>query len=225
MRFPRAVFPAILLLALLVSCSKKDIDYTQYDCNRLEGDERDACLYEKAQVLKDHTVCLDMVDVDLREKCILYLALNECDYRMCNDLRLRYRPEGCREEISLRDSCEGVLEAMQAAKEFDPTDVVTTEDTREPGVTDYLDDNCANEDEEDRDHCYELQAMVMMDVTVCDRIRGERFEDLGSNPPRDKCYLKLAIEQCDVDLCRKIIGGQQSFSIDGCQQIVDQQCE
>ena len=44
----------------------------------------------------------------------------------------------------------------------------------------------------DGDHCYQSAAVQSGDMKECEKILGEQFKDIGSNPPRDKCYLQIA---------------------------------
>jgi hypothetical protein len=58
----------------------------------------------------------------------------------------------------------------------------------------------------DSDHCFQWTAAQSGDTSDCDKIKGLRFKDGGSNPPRDKCYLMVAENTGNYDACKKIKG-------------------
>ncbi|MDO8667928.1 MAG: hypothetical protein Q7K35_02400 [bacterium] len=68
----------------------------------------------------------------------------------------------------------------------------------------------------DSDHCYQASAMQSGEADDCERIKGERFKDGGSNPPRDKCYLNIAENTGDIDVCKRIKGGFMSYTPEEC---------
>ena len=68
----------------------------------------------------------------------------------------------------------------------------------------------------DSDHCYQASAEQSGDSSDCDKIKGEKFKDIGSNPPRDKCYLGIAENNGDLDVCKKIKGGMMSYTQEEC---------
>lgn len=47
----------------------------------------------------------------------------------------------------------------------------------------------------DSDHCYQFTAVQSGSPAACERIKGTKFKDTGSNPPRDKCYLQIALNK------------------------------
>nr|HPO05949.1 hypothetical protein [Candidatus Gracilibacteria bacterium] len=68
----------------------------------------------------------------------------------------------------------------------------------------------------DSDHCYQAAAGQSGDESKCEKIKGEKFKDLGSNPPRDKCYLQIAENTGNYSACNKIKGGAMSYTIEEC---------
>jgi hypothetical protein len=68
----------------------------------------------------------------------------------------------------------------------------------------------------DSDHCYQGSAMQSGNPDDCDRIKGEKFKDMGSNPPRDKCYLGIAENTGDLEVCKRIKGGLMSYTPEEC---------
>ena len=68
----------------------------------------------------------------------------------------------------------------------------------------------------DSDHCYQASAMQSGSADNCERIKGTRFKDGGSNPPQDKCYLNIAENTGDLDVCKRIKGGFMSYSAEEC---------
>ena len=47
----------------------------------------------------------------------------------------------------------------------------------------------------DSDHCYQFTAIQSGSPAACENIKGTKFKESGSNPPRDKCYLQIAINK------------------------------
>jgi len=68
----------------------------------------------------------------------------------------------------------------------------------------------------DSDHCYQSSAMQSGNADDCERIKGEKFKDTGSNPPRDKCYLNIAENTGDLEVCKRIKGGLMSYTKEEC---------
>ena len=68
----------------------------------------------------------------------------------------------------------------------------------------------------DSDHCYQGAAVQEGDDSGCEKISGEKFKDMGSNPPRDKCYLQIAENTGNLEACKKIKGGPMSYDKDEC---------
>jgi hypothetical protein len=66
------------------------------------------------------------------------------------------------------------------------------------------------------DHCLQNAAIQDGNSDGCSKIKGEDFEDSGSNPPRDKCYLKIAENTGDLSVCDKIEGGMFSYTKEEC---------
>lgn len=69
---------------------------------------------------------------------------------------------------------------------------------------------------DDADHCFQGAAIQDADPTGCDKIKGEGFEDAGSNPPKDKCYLLIAENTGDFEVCKNIKGGLMSYTQEEC---------
>lgn len=68
----------------------------------------------------------------------------------------------------------------------------------------------------DSDHCYQSSAMQSGNPDDCERIKGEKFKDGGSNPPKDKCYLNIAENTGDLEVCKRIKGGLMSYTQEEC---------
>ncbi len=68
----------------------------------------------------------------------------------------------------------------------------------------------------DSDHCYQFAAVQSGDPSRCEKIKGTKFKDVGSNPPRDKCYLQIAENTGNYDACDKIKGGAMSYTKNEC---------
>ncbi len=68
----------------------------------------------------------------------------------------------------------------------------------------------------DSDHCFQAAGIQGNDPSECEKIQGEKFKDLGSNPPRDKCYLEIAQNTGDFDICSNIRGGPMSYTKEEC---------
>ena len=68
----------------------------------------------------------------------------------------------------------------------------------------------------DSDHCYQASAEQESNPDRCEKIKGEKFKDIGSNPPRDKCYLEIAQNTGNYSVCNKIQGGMMSYSVEEC---------
>ncbi|MDD2907252.1 MAG: hypothetical protein PHH98_01295 [Candidatus Gracilibacteria bacterium] len=69
----------------------------------------------------------------------------------------------------------------------------------------------------DSDHCYQFTAVQSGSPDACDKIKGTKFKDSGSNPPRDKCYLTIAQNKEDYTICSKIQGGPMSYTKSECE--------
>lgn len=68
----------------------------------------------------------------------------------------------------------------------------------------------------DSDHCYQGSAGQQGKMEQCEKIKGEKFKDLGSNPPRDKCYLQIAENTGNLEACKRIKGGPMSYTVEEC---------
>lgn len=68
----------------------------------------------------------------------------------------------------------------------------------------------------DSDHCYQSSAMQSGNPDDCERIKGEKFKDTGSNPPKDKCYLNIAENTGNLEVCKRIKGGLMSYTQEEC---------
>ncbi len=68
----------------------------------------------------------------------------------------------------------------------------------------------------DSDHCFQFTAVQSGSPAACERIKGTKFKDSGSNPPRDKCYLQIALNKGDYTICNNIKWGLMSYSKDEC---------
>ena len=68
----------------------------------------------------------------------------------------------------------------------------------------------------DSDHCYQGSAMQSGNADDCERIKGTKFKDTGSNPPKDKCFLNIAENTGDLDVCKRIKGGLMSYTPEEC---------
>lgn len=68
----------------------------------------------------------------------------------------------------------------------------------------------------DSDHCFQWSAVQSGDPEQCDKIKGTKFKDVGSNPPRDKCYLTIAENTGNYNSCNKIQGGMMSYTKTEC---------
>lgn len=68
----------------------------------------------------------------------------------------------------------------------------------------------------DSDHCFQGAANQEGDQSGCEKIKGEDFVMLGSNPPKDKCYLQIAENTGDLSACDKIKGGPMSYTREEC---------
>ena len=66
------------------------------------------------------------------------------------------------------------------------------------------------------DHCYQAASVQNADPYGCEKIKGESFKDLGSDPPRDKCYLMIAENTGNYDACNYIMGGPMSYTKGEC---------
>lgn len=74
----------------------------------------------------------------------------------------------------------------------------------------------------DTDHCYQFTAVQSGSPAACERIKGTKFKDTGSNPPRDKCYLTIAENKQDYTICSQIKWGLMSYTKDECEAGVGQ---
>ncbi|MFA6526459.1 MAG: hypothetical protein WCT26_03570 [Candidatus Buchananbacteria bacterium] len=68
----------------------------------------------------------------------------------------------------------------------------------------------------DSDHCEQGAAAQEGKQEQCEQIKGEKFKDGGSNPPRDKCYLMIAENSGDMSACEQIKGGFMSYTREEC---------
>ncbi|MCK9186438.1 DMT family transporter [Candidatus Gracilibacteria bacterium] len=68
----------------------------------------------------------------------------------------------------------------------------------------------------DSDHCYQGSAMQSGNADDCERIKGTKFKDTGSNPPKDKCFLNIAENTGDLNVCKRIKGGLMSYTQEEC---------
>ena len=68
----------------------------------------------------------------------------------------------------------------------------------------------------DSDHCFQGAGAQEGDTSQCDKIKGDKFKDGGSNPPRDKCYLMIAENTGNFEACKQIKGGLFSYTQDEC---------
>ncbi|MFA6422327.1 MAG: hypothetical protein WCV92_02940 [Candidatus Buchananbacteria bacterium] len=68
----------------------------------------------------------------------------------------------------------------------------------------------------DSDHCNQGAAAQEGRQEQCEKIKGEKFKDGGSNPPRDKCYLMIAENTGDMSACDQIKGGLMSYTREEC---------
>ena len=66
------------------------------------------------------------------------------------------------------------------------------------------------------DHCMQNAAIQDANPDTCENIKGEDFQDSGSNPPKDKCYLRIAENTGDLGTCDKIEGGPYSYTKEEC---------
>lgn len=66
------------------------------------------------------------------------------------------------------------------------------------------------------DHCFQASAIQENDPAGCEKIKGEKFSDVSSNPPKDKCYLLIAENTGDLSVCDKIEGGEYSYTKEEC---------
>lgn len=66
------------------------------------------------------------------------------------------------------------------------------------------------------DHCLQNAAVQEGNIASCEKIKGEDFEDSGSNPPKDKCYLRIAENTGDLSVCDNIEGGMFSYTKEEC---------
>lgn len=195
------------------------------ECNTLPEKKQAACFQEKALRMENPQLCYRITDFEQREKCYLLLAIETCDVSLCDNLRLLYRSDGCREEVALRPECVSkILQDARTQKQKDVAPVSVPGVRQESDEEENVNDSCGPLQEEDRERCYLETALETSDVSWCDKIRGERFEHLGSNPPRDKCVMAVALEMCDPSLCDGIKGGAESFSATGCKQTISQKC-
>lgn len=72
----------------------------------------------------------------------------------------------------------------------------------------------------DTDHCYQFTAVQSESPAACERIKGTKFKDTGSNPPRDKCYQTIAENKSDYTICSKIKWWPMSYTPEWCQTSV-----
>ncbi len=68
----------------------------------------------------------------------------------------------------------------------------------------------------DSDHCYQFTAVQSNSPSACEKIKGSKFKDTRSNPPRDKCYLQIALNRGDHTVCNNIKWWPLSYSVEGC---------
>nr|MDD3719903.1 hypothetical protein [Candidatus Gracilibacteria bacterium] len=68
----------------------------------------------------------------------------------------------------------------------------------------------------DSDHCTQFIAVQSGSPSKCESIKGTKFKDTGSNPPKDKCYMQVAINKGDYNICKNIKGGPMSYTEDEC---------
>jgi len=68
----------------------------------------------------------------------------------------------------------------------------------------------------DSDHCFQAAGGQGDNPDECSKIKGEKFKDLGSNPPKDKCYLLIAENSGDLNVCKQMKGGMMSYSPEDC---------
>jgi len=69
---------------------------------------------------------------------------------------------------------------------------------------------------DNKDHCYQNAAVQDANSEICEKIKGEDFEGVGSNPPKDKCYKRIAENTGDLTACDKIEGGLYSYTKEEC---------
>lgn len=68
----------------------------------------------------------------------------------------------------------------------------------------------------DSDHCYQFTAVQSGSPAACENIKGTKFKDVGSNPPRDKCYMQIALNKGDYTICGNIRWGPMSYNKEDC---------
>ncbi|PIR49162.1 hypothetical protein COU80_00225 [Candidatus Peregrinibacteria bacterium CG10_big_fil_rev_8_21_14_0_10_55_24] len=208
----RCAFSSISLSVFLVGCTLPTISLQRPCEEREKGVQRDTCLLEQALDEQVVAHCEEIANFEVRERCFVYLALQSCDASLCDRLKLAYSSEGCKEELALLPQC---------AAEEQPEEKVEEQKQQAP---DAAGDPCGALEGAEQDRCYERMALEEGDPLFCERIHGEDFAHLESNPPRDKCLFSLAVEQCNPSLCDRIRGGEQSFTPVQCKQMISREC-
>ncbi|PIR75125.1 MAG: hypothetical protein CO030_03715 [Candidatus Magasanikbacteria bacterium CG_4_9_14_0_2_um_filter_42_11] len=66
------------------------------------------------------------------------------------------------------------------------------------------------------DHCMQNAAVQEANPDTCEKIKGEDFQDAGSNPPKDKCFKRIAENTGDLGVCDKIEGRMYSYTKEEC---------
>ena len=89
--------------------------------------------------------------------------------------------------------------------------------------TDEQSDPCDELRGDKQDRCYQNIAWEKGDPSLCERVRGDRFAHLESNPAVDKCYFMVAVKLCSPWICDEI-GGEEGLSPTSCKQKISQEC-
>jgi hypothetical protein len=206
---------SLVLLCLLSACSWWGTGAA--DCEKLEGRERDLCLSELARDEKKAMYCDDVEDEEQREKCFQEVAVVSCTPSLCEELKTFLTPSNCLEAV-VQAGC--ATEHTAAPNE----QVKRTAEQALAALRGDPSDPCSTLRGDEQDHCYQQRAIAEENPALCEEVKGERFAHLESNPPRDKCYVGLALSECDDTPCDEIRGGDLSFTIDGCRELVKRIC-
>lgn len=90
------VFASLLSIVFVAGCAKSE---PEVDCNRLARIEADECFFNKSISKFDSGQCGNIIDLEMKTKCINNMAFELLDYNICKQHDRKSNEDKCEAEI------------------------------------------------------------------------------------------------------------------------------
>lgn len=200
--------------------NKKDVSYCQEIKNSAQ---KQACIYEIAQINQNTSLCKQLTDKDQRGLCIAEIVYFTDEYKYCDEITDSVHRHTCFFDTA-NNPTPGVCDNLDLYGQSEGIAVSCIARENEASCAPYIDMPLNSKNVGAKFICNNSLAVRKMDPTYC--LKNENQDRI------DLCYYTYAIQYADLNYCNKLHDGEYptidslglyhpEFSKDKCIEVVN----